>query len=67
RKDYGSVLTHFHHPTYIRVGEVVARVDILGITPLDDGAAAVAAAQAECLADGGCPDPLKAPADLRED
>lgn len=62
--DYGSV-THYHHPTYIRVGDIVARVDVLGVEALDDAAAAVAEAQAECLADGGCPDPFELPANLR--
>jgi len=63
-RNYANGRTFFYHPTYVRVGDVIARVDVIGIAPLAEAAAAVAAAQAECLADGGCPDPLEVPADL---
>ena len=65
RREYTDEVTHVHRPTYVRVGEVVARVDVLGIAPLDEGAEAVAEAQAECLAAGGCTELMEAPADLR--
>jgi hypothetical protein len=58
---------YFIHTTHVRVGDVVARVDVMGPELLDDAATEVAEAQAECLADGGCPEPLEAPADLQED
>jgi hypothetical protein len=68
RKEYGGRTGTWHHAaTYIRVGELVARVDVLGVTALGALAERVAAAQARCLADGGCPDPMDAPAELRSD
>ena len=56
--------TLYHHVTYVRHGDIVARTDILGITALEEAASAgVADAQAECLADGDCSDPIEVPAE----
>ncbi len=68
RVDHGESTGTWHHAaTYVRVGELVARVDAFGVTALQDGAARLAEAQARCLVDGGCPNPLAAPAELRSE
>ena len=38
--DRANGVTYFYHPTCVRVGDVVARVDVIGIAPLAEAAGA---------------------------
>lgn len=68
RMDHGGSMGGelVHHAAYIRAGDLVARVDVMGVTALDEeGVAVIAEAQARCLADGGCAGLFIVPDELR--